>query len=305
MKECERIGELFGEFHDRCLDDGNEKLMRDHFLTCTPCREDFKWYGFTVQALASLEEASPPRDFIAQLNRRLDGAYVTPPSRLSSYLESVRNFFATSPYLPLPVGLATLALVVVVGFAVYDHTGGEYVQPVSVLQAHQETAPGTMTAAADAKVVGSLETSPSQPLYSPPNSSFTSPALSVPRQFASNPKSLTGGIAVGNKRFATVAERIGGDNLTVEATSVDRAIESVKKILLDMRGTVVEEKSPGRVGERVLGVVIPRGAFSNLTTELINHGAVAVGLRPEADLPAPSNSEAGNVMLYIHFVQTQ
>jgi len=56
MKECDRINGLFGEFHDRHVDAGTEKLMRDHFLSCTSCREDFKWYGFTVQALARLEE---------------------------------------------------------------------------------------------------------------------------------------------------------------------------------------------------------------------------------------------------------
>ena len=102
-----------------------------------------------------------------------------------------------------------------------------------------------------------------------------------------------------------MVDRIGGDNLTVESPSVDQAVASVKKILPDIDGRLVEEKSPGKVGEKILGVLIPSGAFSNLTTELVNHGAVAVGLGPESSAPAPSKSGPNNVMLYIRFVQSK
>lgn len=303
MKECDRINGLFGEFHDRHVDAGTEKLMRDHFLSCTSCREDFKWYGFTVQALARLEEIPPPQDFVAQLNKRLDAAgrsFFTP------FLVSLKSFFATSPYLPLPVGVATLAVIAVVGFVVYNHPGSELMHPGPSLQAYERPGAEAMPALGDAKAAKPSDAARSKSLYSGPISPFTMPpSANIHQQLAATSKSLPSGVAAGTRPFFSVAERIGGDNLTVESPSVDRAVESVKKILPNIEGRLVEEKSPGEVGDKILGILIPTGAFSNLTTELINHGAVAVGLGPQANAPAPSKSGTNNVMLYIHFVQSR
>jgi hypothetical protein len=303
MKECDRINGLFGEFHDRHVDAGTEKLMRDHFLFCTSCREDFKWYGFTVQALARLEEISPPQDFVAQLNKRLDG---TGRSSFAPFLVFLRSFFAASPYLPLPVGVATLAVIAVVGFVVYNHPASEVVLTETVLQAHQRPVAEAMVAAGDAKVTKPLEVPLKQPLYSIPSVPFAlPPSANVSEKLAALPKSLPSSMVAGSRPFVTVVERIGGDNLTVESPSVDQAVESVKKILPTIEGKLVEEKTPGQLGDKILGILIPTDAFSDLTSELINHGAVAVGLGPQTNAPAPSKSGPNNVVLYIHFVQSR
>lgn len=303
MKECDRINGLFGEFHDRHVDAGTEKVMRDHFLSCTSCREDFKWYGFTVQALARLEEIPPPQDFVAQLNKRLDAEGGSP---FTPFLVSLKSFFATSPYLPLPVGVATLAVIAVVGLVVYNHPASELMQPGTVLQAYERPGAEAMPVTGDVRSAKPSDAARSKSLYSGPTSPFALPrSVNIHQQLAAASKSLPSSMSAGSRPFFTVVERIGGDNLTVESPSVDLAVESVKKILPNIEGRLVEEKSPGQVGDKILGVLIPTGAFSNLTTELINHGAVAVGLGPQANAPAPSKSGTDNVVLYIHFVQSR
>lgn len=303
MKECEHISGLFGEFHDRHADAGTEKLLRDHLVSCTSCREDFKWYGFTVQALERLEEIPPPGDFLIQLNKKLDG---TEGSSFVPFLSSLKSFFTASPYLPLPVGLATLGLIAVVGFVMYNNnTVTEFGQTTAFSQSHQPPIAGAMVAKGEPRAMRPAESPLNRAVLPSPGSSFApSSSLNVPRKLAANPKSPSQ-ITPANRRFFTVVDKIGGDNLTVESPSIDQAVASVKSILPGLDGRLIEEKTPGKVGEKILGVLIPSGAFSNLTSELINHGAVAVGLGPEAGAPAPSKSGPDNVMLYIRFVQSK
>ncbi len=59
MMECERISDLFGELHDDEADGEIRDVIRDHLYNCPECREEYKWYTLTVQALGSLETASP------------------------------------------------------------------------------------------------------------------------------------------------------------------------------------------------------------------------------------------------------
>src|SRR5208283_5719784 len=100
MSECERISGLFGELHEEQVDSETETVVWKHLHSCSGCKEDFKWYGMTVRALTNLERVAPPREFIAQLNARLDDA----PS--SSFLAFFRNFFSSAPFvLPLPAGV--------------------------------------------------------------------------------------------------------------------------------------------------------------------------------------------------------
>jgi len=75
-----------------------------------------------------------------------------------------------------------------------------------------------------------------------------------------------------------VQDRIGTDMLTVESPSIDQAVESLKKILPDIQGKVLDEQNR-QIGGTVLTVVIPPQAYGDLTTELVHHGSVAVGPR--------------------------
>ena len=114
MKECRCIKDLFLEVHDEGADPETRATFHKHMEECPECRDDFQWYGMTVQALGNLEEAVPPSDFVAQLNGRLEGAV----SR--SYLDSLKDLFSSAPLMPVPVGVAALAAMAVVGFFLYN-----------------------------------------------------------------------------------------------------------------------------------------------------------------------------------------
>jgi len=96
-------------------------------------------------------------------------------------------------------------------------------------------------------------------------------------------------------------DRIGTDMLTVESPSIDRAVESLKRILPDIQGKVLDEQNR-QIGGTLLTVVIPSQAYGNLTTELVNHGTVAVG--PKSDNRS-STVDGGAMQLYINFVRSR
>lgn len=305
MKECEYVTGLFGQLHDEQVDSDTKEVVHEHFRNCTECREDFKWYGITVQALASLEEVAPPEDFVAQLNARLYGP--TPSVSHSSYLDFFRNLFSSSPYLPLPVGVASLAFIMVVGFAVYNNAPSDLVSPEAMVQMHQgakeKSAAGAVVAVGDSDGTRSSRLHMARPLPSPLEPSFPATTSRITDQPIPVPKSLGSDVGLPGRRVWTVADRIGGDNLTVESPSIDQAVESVKRILPNIHGRLVEEQNRGTLGEKVLGVLIPSRSYGHLTTELINHGAVAAGVAPDAKAPAPTRTANNNVILYIRFVK--
>jgi len=151
------------------------------------------------------------------------------------------------------------------------------------LPAHQMQVSGVLTKAS--------ETSPSTPAGAPPLYS-----KAIPNSSQSN-LGLMGG------NFATIADRLGADNLTVESASIDSALESLKKILPNIQGQLVDQRNPGNGGV-VVGVLIPPSAYGRLTTELINHGAVESGAGSEIQPGPPLKKEGNNVLLYIRFVRT-
>ena len=115
MKECEQISGLYMDLHDGRLDGSAESMVNTHFGECPGCREDFMWYGFTVRTLAALDDVTPPSDFLEQLNSRI---YPEKHSLLGYF----KNFFSVTPYLPLPVGVSALAVVLLVGLITYKST---------------------------------------------------------------------------------------------------------------------------------------------------------------------------------------
>ncbi|HMK37562.1 MAG TPA: hypothetical protein VK463_20995 [Desulfomonilaceae bacterium] len=278
MSECERISDLFGEVHDNQADGKIEQYVRDHLLDCPGCRESFKWYGYTVTALNGLDRISPPPDFLARLNTKLE----TSPS----FFDFIRSLFAAVPRVPVPVGVSALALIVVLSIALYNNVPQVPISGTST--ALEQTTPSPVAearmAARDTRGLRakSLASSTVHPMY----------ALQARPEIES--------VA---HRFPTVADRIGADNLTVESPSVDRAVESLKRILPDLQGRLVDEKIQQNMGDKILAVLIPSESYGHLTTELINHGAVAAG---SADIShAPSKKEGNNVLLYIRFVHTR
>ncbi len=304
MSECERISGLFGELHDERVDGETETVVWKHLHCCPECKEDFKWYGMTVRALTNLERVAPPREFMAQLNARLHDA----PS--SSLLNYFRNFFSSAPYvLPLPVGVSALAFIAVAGFVLYNYSHTEMMPSLASYQSMYD--PGTRPNA-DARIAvkdaGAMQPHQMQVSTLMPASETkpSSPAAHLPLLSKSMPDSLGNNIETVSRNFPTIADRIGADNLTVESPSIDQAVESLKRILPNIQGRLVDENNRGRVGEVVVGVMIPSDAYGNLTTELINHGAVASGMKDaEAKSPSPTKGEGNNVLLYIRFVHSR
>jgi hypothetical protein len=277
MRECERISDLFVELHDNQMDGVNEKHARQHLYDCPDCREEFRWYGITVQALNHLDRVSPPPDFIIRLNSRLE----TSPS----FFDFFRNLFVGAPYVPLPVGAAALALIVVTSIALYN--------PAPLRRARPTTESGTssmMSLSSGARNVVA-------PLIGLHSKSFIAANSMHPI-----PTTGSGVELLSSYGFPTRADMIGADNLTVESSSIDNAVESVKRILPILQGRLVNEQARRNLGQTVLAVLIPSNAYGNLTTELINHGAIASG----ASGPGVSQAkkEGNKVLLYIRFVHT-
>lgn len=303
MKECEQISDLFGELHEGRVDPGFKKLATEHLDKCTCCREEFKWYGFTVQALGNLEKVSPPADFMVRLRT---GLYDSSPS--SPVRDFFRTLFTSSPSMPLPVGLAALTAIVVVGFVIYNNSPLDLLPTGVAVTAVQGSAVAS-SAGMQAKRVapGGTHTDPvhqGTTVATLPNPA-SSPSPGTPSQLLASTPSTWNHNLTTSGYFPTVADTIGADNLTVESPSVDQAVESLKRILPNIRGRLVLEKPRLGIGERMLGVVIPSTAYGSLTTELVNHGAVAAGVGTEVSAPTPSKTDANNVILYIRFVQAQ
>ena len=103
-------------------------------------------------------------------------------------------------------------------------------------------------------------------------------------------------------RFPTVADELGADNLTVESPHIDLALQTLKKILPDIQGKLVDEKFKGVRGETLVGVIIPSNRYGDLATALVNHGAIEVGAQSQ-ESPAPTKVDSGNVRLYIRFTE--
>lgn len=96
----------------------------------------------------------------------------------------------------------------------------------------------------------------------------------------------------------TIADQIGADSFTIESAKVDDAVDSLKRILPVVQGQIRNEYS-NAASEKVFSVVIPQENYANLTTELVNYGAVVSGAGGKDRSPRKDGS---NVILYIRFV---
>jgi predicted anti-sigma-YlaC factor YlaD len=302
MSDCDRISGLFGDFYDEQVDGESKKFLSQHLHNCPGCREEFKWYGITVRALANLEQVSPPPNFLSQVNAKIQSS-----SSSFSFLESFKDFFSSTPYLPLPAGVAALAFVFVIGIVVYNQGPTEIV-PSGVYSGPAHTA-GVRSTAEARMAVGGTATLPAHQmrvggvLTQAPETSPSNPAGNLPLYSMATPNSIQSNVGIIGENFATIADRLGADNLTVESPSVDNALESLKKILPNIQGRLVDEMNRGNGGV-VVGVLIPSSAYGRLTTELINHGAVEAGAGSEVQSLEPPKKDGNKVLLYIRFVRT-
>ncbi len=288
--DCQRIADYFGVVYEGDSDAQTQKMVKDHLESCPACREDFKWYGVTVQALANLEQIAPPNDFLRRVNERIDQN----PSHFQSILSQIKNLLNSIPTAPVPVGAASLAFVTVMGFLVYNYAPTEVSQfgtaGFTTKSSAQPSPVEVVSMPAQPQVVASA---PFAPQVAPFSRAF------VPYDGAGR----FGSSSVA-WRFPTTADEIGADNLTVESPHIDLALKTLKDILPNIQGKLIDEQFKGPLGETLVGVIIPSNRYGDLASALVNHGAVEVGARSlESDSPAPARVDSRNVRLYIRFTQ--
>ncbi len=289
MKECELISQLFFKVHDNSANHKEMETFNSHLGYCENCREEFRWYGSTINALSSLEEVQPPPDFLFQLHQRLDQ---TKPSLIGQ----IRDFLSGAYQLPAPAGAAALTVILVACLFLYNDGALLSNLPfVSSLSA-QDTRPGLeMSASSVGMPRAGLGAFNGESMGRPKSMSLAvNSSASSPLPKTEIPKERL-------RQVATVADILGADNLTVESNSIDSAVESVKRMLPNIEGRILAENIRDSRGEKVLRVMIPSRAYGDLTTELINHGAVASGAGSDYTPPTVANKSRDQVLLYIKF----
>lgn len=289
MMDCENVSLLFGKIFDGEADEADHKVVEDHLTVCSACSEDYNWYKLTMQALNNLQPVSPPSDFLEQLNSRIH-----PKSKFANIKSFIKNFFDSVPQIPVPVGAVSLALIVIVAFMAYNNVPVDTSLAIAPIAGAKSIASSVDGGALVNKV------SQSQGQAAPP------PVASAPRlpMLAANQAANTVSSAPA-WRFPTIADEIGGDNLTVESPRVDLAIESLRNVLPNLEGKIVDEKTRNSFGEVMVGVVIPSNKYADLASALVNHGSVEAGtLQIEGKALIPSRTDSNQLRLYIRFTRS-
>lgn len=294
MKSCRDFTDLFIEMHENRADAATRQSFAEHMRACPECREDYKWYGATVQALNSLERVKPPHEFMIQLGGKLDKL------ESPSLFDYFRTFFSPGSAIPFPVGVTALLAIAVTGLLLYNQSvttffpwwGYEYAAPkadVSPSAAARMATPGRVEHQTKG-LQGHGPATAVDPVASIPPSSLR-PHL--PAQSTLVTAESHGAIPLA----PTLADRIGADNLTVESTSIDNAVETVKRILPNLHGRLVEMKPFDGTREVLMGVMIPSQAYGDLASSLITHGAVQAGAG--SGVTPPKETDGKQVFLYI------
>jgi len=303
MKSCRDFTDLFVEMHENRADTATRQIFAEHMQACPGCREDFKWYGVTVQALNTMERVQPPREFMVQLGARLDK--LDSPSLFDYF----RTFFSPGSAIPIPVGVTALLAIAVTGLMLYNQSVSSFFPWANYDYSASRTDGGAAVAAqmpapgpAEHRTKGLQGHGPVAALEPAP---VSSPATSIPGSLAQSTP-ITPERTEAVSFMPTLADRIGADNLTVESASIPSAVESVERILPNLGGRLVEMQPFDGNREVLMRVMIPSNAYGDLTTSLINHGAVQVGAGSGVTPPTKATETDGKqVFLYIRFQRTR
>lgn len=287
--DCENASSLYGRIFDGEADEVDHKALEDHLRSCPTCSADYDWYKFAVQAVGNLEPVSPPADFLQQLNARIH-----PESKITSFKYMLKNFFELMPQVPVPVGVASLALIVVFAFMAYNGAPVDTGLALAPMMGAKNVA-SSVESSAHVNTVSQTQGKVAQP---PTPGSHRLPMLA-----ANTPGTTVSSIP--SWRFPTIADEIGGDNLTVESPRVDLAVESLRNVLPNLEGKIVDERIRNGFGEIMVGVVIPSNKYADLASALINHGSVEAGVTQIEGKPLiPSRVESNQLHLYIRFTRS-
>ncbi len=292
--DCENVSSLYGKIFDGEADDADHEALENHLRVCRECEDDYNWYKFSLQALNNLEPVSPPKDFLEQLNKRIH-----PRSKRTGIKYFVRNFLDSIPQLPVPVGVASLALIAIFAFMVYNNAPVDSGLAIAPLAGAKSIATSMEINSPAAKVAqGSTDTATT-------STTSTGSTARLPMIASNHAPAATQVSAMPAWRFPTIADEIGGDNLTVESPRIDLAVESLRKVLPNIQGQIVDERTRNSFGDVMVGVVIPSNKYADLATALINHGSVEAGaLQIEGKALVPSKTNSNQLHLYIRFTRS-
>lgn len=70
--DCEEIREHLSAYVDDLLDAGGKARVEEHLLSCKACQQELASLKALVSELGSLESVEPPKDFLDQLNERIE-----------------------------------------------------------------------------------------------------------------------------------------------------------------------------------------------------------------------------------------
>jgi hypothetical protein len=70
--DCEEIREHLSAYVDDLLDAENSALVEEHLSSCKACQQELASLKALVGELGSLESVEPPKDFLDQLNERIE-----------------------------------------------------------------------------------------------------------------------------------------------------------------------------------------------------------------------------------------
>lgn len=299
MKECRRFSDMFLELNDGEAEPEAALEFENHMRGCNLCDQDYRQYSLTVEALRRLDTVAPPPDFLAQLNTRIDAVDSAP------FFERIKSWLSPAPHLPLPVGAAALAVIAVLSILFYNQSVTSMIADslpsgvIGTIAANTDTTheiPSKPREANDLELMRPKSIAAGEPVSSP----LETPSLNHPTYSRTLSQPIQSLPASTGPTYPTTADRLGADNLTVESPRIDTAVETIKQMMPHLRGKIVDIKPNGAVKEVLVGVVIPSHAYGDLTTRLIDFGAVEAGAGSQAT--PPKRSEGENVMLYIRLV---
>ncbi len=110
---CKEAKELFSDYLDRRLTLSRLALIREHIKICSACAGELEELRETVAMIGSLDEIEPEPDYLAQVNRKIDGGSIA--SRL-------RRWVFEPAGIKLPLEAAALLAVTTLALYVYHRS---------------------------------------------------------------------------------------------------------------------------------------------------------------------------------------
>jgi hypothetical protein len=114
---CPEVQELFSDYLDDRLAPSQASLLKEHLGTCAACRLELEGLRQTIELIGSVEEMKTSPDFLAQVDRKIDGG---------SAMSPLWRWVFTPAKIKIPLEAAALATVVV--FAVYLYRSSDLSQ---------------------------------------------------------------------------------------------------------------------------------------------------------------------------------